>query len=135
MLLLLFFRRWRGLSDRAGAGMFNVVVVLFTAVSPSYCGLARSGRPPLCALRGTARQPLSLPPGAPARLLPAARDHRTRAAMSIEKWRALVRQIPKRSLRAIVIRFRAVKSPVPGCEPAATVGRNGPVAPRSLARS
>src|SRR5882672_3267332 len=88
--------------------MFNVVVVLFTAVSPNCSGLARSGRPPLCALRGTARQPLSLPPGAPARLLPAARDHRTRAAMSIEKWRALVRQIPKRSLRAIVIRFRAV---------------------------
>src|SRR2546422_10769409 len=106
--------------------MFNVVVVLFTAVSPNCCGLARSGRPPLCALRDTAPQSLSLLPGAPARLLPAARDHRTRAATSIEKWRALGRQIPKRSLRAIVIRPRAVKSPVPGCEPAATVGRNGP---------
>src|SRR5713101_7006370 len=83
--------------------MFNVVVVLFTAVSPNCCGLARSGRPPLCALRGTARRPLSLPPGAPARLLPAARDHRTPAAMSIEKLRALLRQTLGLLLRAVLL--------------------------------
>src|SRR5882762_9318415 len=114
--------------------MFNVVVVLFTAVSPNCSGLARSGRPPPCALRGTARRRLSLPPGALARLLPAARDHRTRAAMPREKLRALVRQIPGLSLRAIANRLRAAKSPVPGRKAAAIVGRNAPVAPHSLAR-
>src|SRR6266403_2689203 len=91
-----FHCAWRGLSDRAGAGIFSVVVVLVTAVSPpSRRGLARIGRPPLCVLRDTAcRRQLLLSAALP-RLLRSAHDRQTPKAGSTRKLPALGRHIPQ----------------------------------------
>src|SRR5260370_38295975 len=86
----------RGLSDRAGAGIFSVVIVLLTAVSPpSRRGLARIERPPLCVLRDIARPPPLLPPGVLHHL---PRSRRILPSQS-QRWReslqALDSQIPQ----------------------------------------
>src|SRR5580700_3918672 len=112
--------------------MFNVVIVLFTLVSPSRSGLARNGRPLLCVLRGIAPQPRLLPPSVLHEPLPASRDRQTPAAAWTEKSRRLHRQTPPLLLLAIARRLRAKESPAREFAPQLPAEKNGRAAPRSL---
>src|SRR6267143_3200013 len=126
----------RGLSDRVGAGIFSVVVVLFTAMSPpSRRGPAGIGRPPLCALRDTARRQRLPPPAVLLQLPRSALGRRTPAARSKETWRALVRRIPQPPPREEWCCLRATRSLAPEFEPVLPAEKIVTTAQRSLARS
>src|SRR6266436_3915263 len=126
----------RGLSDRAGAGIFSVVIVLLTAVSPpSRRGLARIERPPLCVLRDIARRRRLLPSDVLRQLPRPARDRRTPAARSKERSRARVRQILQLRPRGDWFCLHATQSLLPEFGRAWPVERIVPTARRSLARS
>src|SRR5437588_655043 len=76
----------RGFSGRRGAGIFKVVVVLFTIVSsPSRRDLAKTARPPLCVLRDTARHRRWPPRGTLAAWLRALPGRRTPGAASSQR--------------------------------------------------
>src|SRR5882672_4580518 len=126
----------RGLSDRAGAGIFSVVVVLLTAVSPpSRRGLSEIGRPLLCVLRDTVRRRRSLPSAALHHLPQSARDRRTPAARSKEISRVQGRRIPRLRPREASFCLRAMRSLALEFERAWSAEKTAPIAQRSLARS
>src|SRR5580698_131997 len=92
----------RKVAGFGGARVLSVEVVLFTAVSPTRRAPVRTGRPPPCVLRDTARQSLSHPPCPRSDLVQSLRGHQTQAASSREKSHVPSPRIPRRSLPAIV---------------------------------
>src|SRR5580698_9454744 len=93
----------------AGAGVWSVEVVLFTAVSPTRRAPVTTGRPPPYVPRDTARQSQSHPPCPRSDLVQSVRGHQTQAAGSREKSHVLSPRIPPRSLPAIACSLPAAR--------------------------
>src|SRR5437588_10040282 len=123
----------RGFSGRRGAGIFKVVVVLFTIVSsPSRRDLAKTARPPLCVLRDTARHRRWPPRGTLAAWLRALPGRRTPGAASKERSRDTRCQTRRWSPPARSSCRPAVMLPGPEHARRWLAGRSAPAAPRSF---